>query len=510
MQPILKMVGITKQFPGVLANSNVNFDVNPGEIHALVGENGAGKSTLMNILYGLYQPDQGEIFLRGQKVTIKDSHTAINQGLGMVFQHFMLVPPLTVAENVVLGAEPRRGVFFDMAGAVSQVEEISDRYGLKVDPLARVENISVGIQQRVEIIKTLYRGAEILVLDEPTAVLTPQEVAELYKILRLLKEQGKTIIFITHKLKEIMAVTDRVTVLRHGEVAGTVLTGQTSREELARMMVGRDVMLQVNKQPACLGETVLQVNSLKANNSRNLPALRDISFSVRAGEIFGIAGVEGNGQSELVEVVTGLRPVTGGDVLLHGESVKNLSPRVIREKGVAHVPEDRHKRGLVLDFDLAENTVLGVHHKKPFSGRRGILNWHNIYETAERLLKKYDVRTAGRQVAARSLSGGNQQKLIVARELEQDPVLIVVSQLTRGVDIGAIEYIHNRILEERDRGKAVLLISAELQEIMTLADTIGVMYEGRLVATMPAAGADEEKLGLLMTGVIENPGGVQN
>lgn len=510
MQPIVSMKGITKQFPGVLANNNIDFEVNPGEIHALVGENGAGKSTLMSILYGLYQPDRGEIFLRGKRVAIKEPATAIKLGLGMVFQHFMLVPPLTVAENVVLGTEPRRGWFFDLPRAVRQVEEISKTYGLKVDPLARVENISVGIQQRVEIIKTLYRGAEILILDEPTAVLTPQEVEELFKILRLLKEQGKTIIFITHKLKEIMTITDRITVLRNGESAGTVMTRETSQQELARMMVGRDVLLRVKKKTAQPGEVTLRVDNLTASNNRNLPALNGVSFQIRTGEIFGIAGVEGNGQSELVEVLTGLRPSTGGSVELRGQSITNLSPRSIRETGIAHIPEDRHKRGLVLNFDLAENLVFGVHYRKPFTRSWGILNWPQIKDTAAKLLKQYDVRTPGHHLLARSLSGGNQQKLIVARELEQQPSLLIASQPTRGVDIGAIEFIHNRLLEERGNGKAVLLVSAELQEIMTLADTIGVMYEGKLMAVLPASEASEEKLGLLMAGVTADPEGGQN
>lgn len=500
---VLRMTGITKQFPGVLANDSIDLELNRGEIHALLGENGAGKTTLMKILYGLYQADSGKIEVRDREVKIDGPAEAIRLGIGMVHQHFMLIPPFTVAENIVLGVEPSQaGLHLDMPKAIRSVEELSDKYGLRVDPTSKIENISVGMQQRVEILKALYRGAEILVLDEPTAVLTPQEVAELAQIMRGLAGQGKSIIFITHKLKEVIAIADRVTVIRRGRVIGTRDTATATTEELANMMVGRDVELVVHKKKAEPGAVVLDVSGLCAQSNRKLAALKGVSFQVRAGEILGIAGVEGNGQTELVEALTGLRRATAGRVTLKGEDITNLSPRKIIERKVAHVPEDRQRRGLILDFSLSENMVLGSYHRKPFA--RGIrLVWGAIRDYARRLIGEFDVRTPGEAVNARSLSGGNQQKVILARELSRDPDLLVIAQPTRGLDVGAIEFVHHRLVEARDAGKAVLLVSLELDEIMSLSDRIAVMYEGEIVGEMPAEKATEEQLGLLMAGAVK-------
>lgn len=502
MSYILEMRGITKKFPGVLANDNVNLAIKKGEIHALVGENGAGKSTLMSILYGLYQPDSGAILLNGQEVKIDSPTTAIGLGIGMVHQHFMLVPPLTVAENIILGAEPTRGLKLDMDRAIREVLEISQQYNLLVDPLAKIQDISVGMQQRVEIIKALYRGAEILVLDEPTAVLTPQEVKELFRIMKNLTSQGKTIIFITHKLNEVMEITDNVTVLRSGKTVGTVATAQTNQHELARMMVGREVILKVSKSEAKAGKTILKVENLEALNDRKLPALRGISFELRKGEILGIAGVAGNGQTELIEVITGLRKATGGKVWYKDQEITNQSPRRVKDAGISHIPEDRHKRGLELDYTIADNMILGYQHRPPFSTWYGI-NEKAVLEHAENLIPAFDVRPRIPQAMARSLSGGNQQKVIIAREFYQDPELLIAAQPTRGVDIGAIEFIHKRIVEARDRGAAVLLVSAELQEILSLSDRIAVMFEGEIMDILDAREASEERLGLLMAGVKE-------
>ncbi|MDI6871256.1 MAG: ABC transporter ATP-binding protein [Bacillota bacterium] len=499
MEPIVRLVGITKRFPGVLANDGIDLEITPGTIHALLGENGAGKTTLMNILYGLYQPDSGEVFIRGQKVRVTDPNVAIRRGIGMVHQHFMLIPPFTVAENIVLGSEPRRGVSLDLKRAVAAVEELSARYGLKVDPLARVESISVGMQQRVEILKALYRGAEVLILDEPTAVLTPQEVRELKVILDSLAAQGKAIIFITHKLKEIMAMAQVVTVIRRGRVVKTLPTSETTPAELASLMVGREVILEVEKGPSRPGEEVLRLENVTANNNRRLPALRGVDLTVRRGEILGIAGVDGNGQSELVEVLTGLRPATGGRVFLKGKEVTRTRTRQRIRAGLGHIPEDRHKRGLILDFSVAENLILATYDRRPFAS--GInLNQGEVRKHAERLVREFDVRTPSTETAARSLSGGNQQKVIVAREIDRDPDVLIAAQPTRGLDVGAIEFVHERLVAERDRGKAVLLVSFELDEILSLSDRIAVMYEGRVVAVLPAGEASEDILGLLMSG----------
>ncbi len=504
MQSILSMNNITKAFPGVLANDQVSLDLKQGEIHALVGENGAGKSTLMNILFGIYQPDQGTITYKGNITAINEPNQAIKLGIGMVHQHFKLVPPLTVTENIVLGSEPKSGIWFNKAKAIKDVEALSKQYGLMVDPTAKIENITVGMQQRVEILKTLYRGADVIILDEPTAVLTPQEVKELFNIMNTLTAQGKSIIFITHKLNEVMEIADRATVMRRGKTIGTVNTSETTPAQLAEMMVGRQVLLRVEKQEIEAGEDILRVEAVSALDDRNLPAVNEISFTVKAGEILGIAGVEGNGQSELIEVLTGLKRPTAGEVYLNNKNITNKSAREIKNALVAYIPEDRHKRGLELDFSISENVILGSHFKKPFS--RGInLNYNEINRHADKLIEKYDVRTPNREVHVRNLSGGNQQKIIVARELEIDPTLIIASQPTRGVDIGAIEFIHRQIVKERDNGKAVLLVSAELQEIMSLSDRIAVIYEGSIVAILDAKEATEEKLGLLMAGVADRP-----
>lgn len=493
------MRNITKRFPGVVANKAVDLEIRKGEIHALLGENGAGKTTLMNVLYGLYEPDEGEITLRGQPVRIPDPNTAIKLGIGMVHQHFMLVQPFTVAENIVLGMEPRRRGGFDLPKAVADVQALSEKYGMKVDPSAKVEDISVGMQQRVEILKALHRGAEILILDEPTAVLTPQEITDLIGTMRTLVEQGKTIILITHKLKEVLRIADRVTVIRRGEKIETFETKGADEDTLATAMVGRKVTLKVEKNPAQTGAPVLQVEGLAAANNRKLPALKGINFSVRAGEIVGVAGVDGNGQTELVEVLTGLRRASSGKITLGGQEISHAPVTKRIQAGMGHIPEDRQKRGLVLDFSLAENSILGNHRKAPFV-KKGFLQFKAIREHAEKLIEQFDIRPPLPDVAARSLSGGNQQKVIAAREIDREPHLLIATQPTRGLDVGAIEFIHKRIVGERDRGKGVLLVSLELDEILALSDRILVIYEGQFVAELDVKEATEEKLGLLMAG----------
>ena len=499
----VQMLNITKQFPRVLANDNVTLTVRRGEIHALVGENGAGKSTLMNMLYGLLRPDSGKIIIHGKEQTFSGPGDAIACGIGMVHQHFMLIPPLTVAENVILGQEPSQLGVVDVAKANQIVRELSDQYGLKVDPTVKVETLSVGIEQRIEIIKVLYRGADILILDEPTAVLTPQEADELFAILRALKAQGKTMILITHKLQEVMAISDNVTVMRRGKLVGGVATAQTSKSQLATMMVGREVLFRVERAPANPGKDVLRVENLRAMNNKRLPALNGVSFAVREGEILGLAGVEGNGQSELIEVLTGLRKAGQGKVLLEERDVTNLPPRRAREQGLAHIPEDRHRRGLVLDYTVAQNMVLGVHYRPPFVTRRGFfdaINFSAIREQAARLIEEFDVRPTDQENLARNLSGGNQQKIIVARELEQQPKFLIAAQPTRGVDVGSIEFIHQRLVRARDERKAILLISADLEEILSLSDRIAVIYEGHIVGILRPEEATEERLGLMITG----------
>ncbi len=610
MIPILEVRNVTKRFPGVLANDRVSFSLQEGEILAFLGENGAGKSTLMNILYGLYSQDEGEIEVRGEPVEIQDPNDAIALGIGMVHQHFQLVPVFTVAENIVMGTEPTRFSFswqtlglasgvtallffvgsifasdnvgqwflaalvsgaamaalyglllllgflsrrgwrlylpltavgavilfvalgltlseapsiplliflallfavasyplvreittaLDRRVAVSRIRALSEQYGLAVDPEALVEVLPVGVQQRVEIIKTLYREAEILILDEPTAVLTPQETEELFEIMRGLVAQGKSIIFISHKLKEVMTIADRVVVLRNGRVTGQTTPAESSEEELAEMMVGREVTLVVSKEPASPAEPVLEVTSLTAEDQRGHPALRGVDLLVRAGEVLGVAGVQGNGQTELVEVLTGLRQATGGSVRILGQDVTNASPRTITELGVAHIPEDRQRDGLVLPFPINDNLVLNTYYQPPFARGPG-LQFDRVDEYAERLVEEFDVRTPSIQLPAQNLSGGNQQKVIVAREFSRPIKLLIAAQPTRGLDVGSIEYIHRRLVDKRDEGVAVLLVSVELDEIMALSDRIAVMYEGQIVGTMDADKVTREELGLLMAG----------
>jgi simple sugar transport system ATP-binding protein len=501
---ILQAVGIVKRFPGVVANDHVNFSLRRGEIHAILGENGAGKTTLMNILYGLYHPDEGEIYVKGQPVELRRPNDAIRLGIGMVHQHFMLVPVFTVAENIILGQEIRRGPFLDLRRAVQEVRELSRRYGLEVDPEALVKDLPVGVQQRVEILKALYRNADILILDEPTAVLTPQETEELFRVMRHLQRQGVSIIFITHKLKEVLAVADRITVLRNGRVVGVLTPEEADEAHLAAMMVGREVMLTVEKAPARPGEEVLRVEDLRVRDDRGALAVDGVSFSVRAGEILGIAGVQGNGQTELIEALVGLRPVAGGRVFLLGEEVTGRPPRALIDRGMAHIPEDRQKHGLVLPYSVADNLVLNAYDRPPFA--RGLQRQPQaILEHARRLIALYDIRTPSPYTPARNLSGGNQQKVIAARELSRPIRLLVANQPTRGLDVGATEYIHRKIVEMRDQGVAVLLVSTELDEIFSLSDRIAVMYRGRIVAVLEAAEATLQQVGLLMAGVLPAP-----
>jgi simple sugar transport system ATP-binding protein len=506
---ILDMQNITKIFPGVKANDNVNLSIKKGEIHALVGENGAGKTTLMNVLYGLYDPDGGQVFYEGNKINLDGPQDAIELGIGMVHQHFMLVDPLTVTENIVLGNEPRSGLMLDQKTAKKDVEDISNKYGLYVDADAKIEDISVGMQQRVEIIKTLYRGAELLIFDEPTAVLTPQEIDELFDIFRSLKEQGKTIIFITHKLKEVKTISDRITVLRNGKSIDTVNTADVTKEDVAELMVGRQVLLEVEKTEAKPGAEIFSVDKLNVKDNRNIPAVKDVSLSVKKGEILGIAGVEGNGQSELVEAITGLRKIESGKINLRGKDISNYNAREIKREKVAHIPEDRQKRGLIMDFDLKENIILGYHDLEPFSNN-GIMNYDNVAQYTQDLIDKYDVRGGGMEAQAKNLSGGNQQKLIVAREFSHDPEFLIASQPTRGVDVGSIEFIHKQIIDRRDEGAGVLLVSAELSEVLSLSDRIAVIFEGEIVDVLKASETDERELGKLMTGSKAEAGGESN
>jgi simple sugar transport system ATP-binding protein len=502
MTPILELRGITKHFPGILANDHVDLTLEQGEILALLGENGAGKTTLMNILYGLYQPDEGEIFVKGARLEVHQPSDAIHAGIGMVHQHFMLVPVFTVAENVVLGQELMRPAgFLNRPAAAKRVRELSLAHGLEVEAEAYVKDLPVGVQQRVEIIKLLFRQADILILDEPTAVLTPQESDELFKVMRSLVAAGKSIIFITHKLREVLDVADRITVLRRGAVVGTTTPAKTSRAKLAEMMVGRQVRLEVQKAPHQPGEVVLEVRDLVAINERRQVAVDGVSLDVRQGEVLGIAGVQGNGQTELVEVITGLRRPQSGTVRLMGQDVAGASPRRITELGAAHIPEDRQRDGLVLPYSVADNLVLQTYYRPPFA-RGVVLRQDEIEKSARARIEEFDIRTPSAATPASSLSGGNQQKVIVAREFSRPIRLLVASQPTRGLDVGSIEYIHGRILEKRDSGTAVLLVSPELDEVLELSDRIAVMYRGRIVATVKADRVTKEQVGLLMAGVV--------
>jgi simple sugar transport system ATP-binding protein len=496
--PLLELKGITKRFPGVVANDGVDFDLRKGEVHALLGENGAGKSTLMNILYGLYHPDEGEFRLNGKPLRISSPREAIDAGIGMVHQHFMLIPVMTVAENIVLAVEPTKGPFIDEGAAEARVRELSERFGLSVRPDARIESISVGMQQRVEILKALYRGAEILILDEPTAVLTPQESSELFEIIESLKAEGKSIIFITHKLNEVLEVAERITVLRRGKTIDTVPREGATEEGLARLMVGREVILRIDKAKAEPGAPLLTVEDLYVDDERGLEAVRGISFDVKAGEIVGIAGVDGNGQSELIDAITGLRRAKAGRIAVGQHDLTRDSPRERLDAGVGHIPEDRQLRGLVLDFSLAENIALHDYREEPDS-KYGWLFPKRLVARARTLLKEFDVRGGGPETRASSLSGGNQQKVIVAREVSRDPSVLVAAQPTRGLDVGAIEFVHRRLVEERDEGRAILLVSFELDEILSLSDRILVIYEGQIVAQY-SPDVSEEEIGFAMVG----------
>lgn len=499
MEHIIEMLNIRKEFPGIVANDNITLQLKKGEIHALLGENGAGKSTLMNVLFGLYQPEEGEIRVNGEPVKITNPNIANELGIGMVHQHFMLVDPFTVTENIILGKEPSKAGQINLKKAKKEVRELSEKYHLHVDPDAKIADISVGMQQRVEILKTLYRGAEILIFDEPTAVLTPQEIKELISIMKALVKEGKSIILITHKLKEIMEVCDRVTIIRKGKGIGTVNVNETNPEKLASLMVGREVVFKTVKKEASPTDVVLAIEELKVKDSRGIEAVKNLSLTVRSGEIVGIAGVDGNGQSELIEAITGLKKVTDGKIKLKNKEIQNLKPRKITESGIAHIPQDRHKHGLVLDYTIGENMVLQTYYQEPIS-KMGILNDKNVYDKARKLIKEFDVRTPDEYTPARALSGGNQQKAIIGREVDRNPDLLIAAQPTRGLDVGAIEFIHQRLIEQRDHGKAVLLISFELDEIMNISDRIAVIYEGEIVAIVNPKETTEQELGLLMAG----------
>jgi simple sugar transport system ATP-binding protein len=491
-------------FPGVRANDGVSFDLQAGEIHALVGENGAGKTTLMKILYGLQKPDSGTIYLRGEAASIHNPRDAIAQGIGMVHQHFMLVPPFSVLENIVLGEETQTGGILRMEAPAEKVEHIMEQNGLPVELSISVADLPVGLQQRVEILKILYRGAEILVFDEPTAVLTPQEVEELFKTFRMMKEQGKGIIFISHKLDEVLDIADRITVIRRGKVIETLPRGEATKAKIAELMVGKPVLLEVKKEAVEPGATILEVRDLRQTGERGTAVLEGVHLSVKAGEIYGIAGVEGNGQSELVQAVTEPVKLDHGDILLKGQSILSWDVRTRRDAGIGHIPEDRQRFGLLLPFTLADNLTLGRHHRPPFVKGSQWIDSGQIRDYARKTIEAFDIRTPSETTPANALSGGNQQKAIVAREMSFEPILLVASQPTRGVDIGAQEFIYSQLLEARQKGKAVLLVSADLDEILSLSDRIGVMFKGRIIRELDRAEATREKIGLYMTGGEKN------
>ena len=501
MSYVVEMLNIRKEFPGIVANDNVTLQLKKGEVHALLGENGAGKSTLMGMLFGMYQPEAGVIKVKGKEVKISSPNVANDLGIGMVHQHFKLVENFTVTENIILGCEPKKFLTVDIKSAAKKIDELSKTYGLNVDPYAKIEDISVGMQQRVEILKMLYRNAEVLIFDEPTAVLTPQEIDDLIKIMQNLINEGKSIILITHKLKEIKAVADRCTVIRRGKYIGTVDVKETTEADMAKMMVGRQVSFKVEKKESTPGEEVLRIENLSVKNNKKVLGLKDFSLSVRKGEIVGIGLVEGNGQTELVEAITGMRGVDSGKILFNEKDITRSSIRNRIDEGIAHIPEDRHKRGLILDYTMEDNMVLKVYKNKPFS-KNGLINRSKITEYANNIIETFDVRSGeGGKSIARSLSGGNQQKGVIGREIQSSPDLLIAVQPTRGLDVGSIEYIHKRLVEQRDSGKAVLLVSLELDEILNVSDRIAVVNNGELIGIVNASETDENEVGLMMAGI---------
>ncbi|WP_352416900.1 ABC transporter ATP-binding protein [Clostridium tertium] len=501
MSYVVEMLNIRKEFPGIVANDNVTLQLKKGEVHALLGENGAGKSTLMGMLFGMYQPEAGVIKVKGKEVKISSPNVANDLGIGMVHQHFKLVENFTVTENIILGCEPKKFLTVDIKSAAKKIDELSKTYGLNVDPYAKIEDISVGMQQRVEILKMLYRNAEVLIFDEPTAVLTPQEIDDLIKIMQNLINEGKSIILITHKLKEIKAAADRCTVIRRGKYIGTVDVKETTEADMAKMMVGRQVSFKVEKKESTPGEEVLRIENLSVKNNKKVLGLKDFSLSVRKGEIVGIAGVEGNGQTELVEAITGMRGVDSGKILFNEKDITRSSIRNRIDEGIAHIPEDRHKRGLILDYTMEDNMVLKVYKNKPFS-KNGLINRSKITEYANNIIETFDVRSGeGGKSIARSLSGGNQQKGVIGREIQSSPDLLIAVQPTRGLDVGSIEYIHKRLVEQRDSGKAVLLVSLELDEVLNVSDRIAVVNNGELIGIVNASETDENEVGLMMAGI---------
>lgn len=501
MEYVVEMLNIRKEFPGIVANDNVTLQLKRGEIHALLGENGAGKSTLMGMLFGMYQPEAGVIKVNGKEVKISNPNVANDLGIGMVHQHFKLVENFTVTENIILGCEPKKFLTVDIKSAAKRIDELSKTYGLNVDPYSKIEDISVGMQQRVEILKMLYRNAEVLIFDEPTAVLTPQEIDDLIKIMQNLIKEGKSIILITHKLKEIKAAADKCTVIRRGKCIGTVDVKTTTEADMAKMMVGRQVSFKVDKGDANPGEEVLKIENLNVKNNKKVLGLKDFSLNVRKGEIVGIAGVEGNGQTELVEAITGMREAESGKIFFNGKDITKASIRNRIDDGIAHIPEDRHKRGLILDYTMEDNMVLKVYKNEPFS-KNGLINRNKITEYADNIIETFDVRAGeGGKSMARSLSGGNQQKGIIGREVQSNPDLLIAVQPTRGLDVGSIEYIHKRLVEQRDNGKAVLLVSLELDEILNVSDRIAIVNNGELIGIVNASETDENEVGLMMAGI---------
>lgn len=496
---LVEMRNITKKFPGVLANENVNFELRKGEIHTLLGENGAGKSTLMNILYGMYAPDYGEVYIKGEKVNFSSPADAIASRIGMIHQHFMLIPPLTVVENVALGLKDQSPLRLDLKKVAQEILKLSKQFGLDIDPWAKIWQLSVGAQQRVEILKALYRGADVLIMDEPTAVLTPQEVEELFVVLQDFAKQGNAIVFISHKLWEVMRISNRVTILRDGKLIDTVNTADITKNQLAAMMVGREVILQYDHPKVQQGKTVLELKNVFATSDKGLPALNNISFKVRQGEVVGIAGVDGNGQKELAEAIHGLRPVTSGQIILDGIDITNKKPKEVIDTGLGHIPEDRHKTGLVLDFSIAENMVLENFDKEPYT-KKYIYNPDIVKDFSYKLVEEFDVRCPGVETLVRSLSGGNQQKVILAREISRSPKLLIAAQPSRGLDVGATEFVQKRLIEERTEGKGVLLISTDLDEVLAVSDRVLVIYEGQIMGEINPSQAIFEEVGLLMAG----------